>query len=123
MSNIEEEFRDIERGWVAAYLQGDAKLFDRIWSEGFVFTFPFGQFTDKARELANIKSGDLAFESLSTDSLKVRVYGQTAVMTGRLKIRGHYKDRDLSGQYRYINVLDRRLENWRIVSSHAAHIA
>ena len=123
MSNIEEEFRELDRGWVAAYLQGDTKLFDRVWVEGFVFTFPFGQFTDKTREMADIKSGDLAFESLSTDNLRVRVYGHTAVMAGRLTMRGRYKDRDLSGQYSYTNVLGKRQESWRIVASHAVHIA
>ena len=43
MNNIEQEFRDLHRGWVTAYLQGDAELFDRIWIEGYIFTFPFGR--------------------------------------------------------------------------------
>jgi hypothetical protein len=122
-SNINQEFRDLDRGWVAAYLQGDAELFDRIWIEGFVFTFPFGRCTSKAQELANLKCGDLAFESLSTDSLKVRVYGRTAVMAGRLRINGWDGDRDISGQYNYINVLGKQQESWRIVAAHAAQIA
>ena len=123
VSNIAEEFRELDRGWVAAYLQGGTRLFDRVWVEGFVFTFPFGQFTNKKRELADIRSEDLAFESLSTDNLRVRVYGHTAVMAGRLTMRGRYKDRDLSGQYSYTNVLGKRQESWRIVASHAVHIA
>ena len=122
MSNIEKAFRDIDRGWVAAYLQGDAELFDRIWAEGFVFTYPFGQFANKAREIADIESGDLAFESLCTDNLRVRVYGHTAVMGGRLTMAGRYKGLDLGGQYSYTNVLCRRRENWRIVAAHAVHI-
>ena len=121
--NINSEFRDLERGWVAAYLQGDAELFDRIWIEGFVFTFPFGRCTNKAQELANIKCGDLAFESLSTDSLTVRVYGRAAVMTGHLRLNGRDGDRDISGQYNYINVLWKQQEAWRIVASHAAQFA
>lgn len=123
MSNIEQEFRDLDRGWVAAYLQGDTELFDRIWIEGFIFTFPFGQGTNKAQEIANIKSGDLAFESLSTDNINVKVYGQTAVMAGRLMMKGRYRDQDISGQYNYINVLGKQQDGWRIVASHAAHIA
>ena len=123
MSNIEQEFRDLDRGWVAAYLLGDAELFDRIWIEGFIFTFPFGQGTNKAQEIANIKCGDLAIESLSTDNVKVRVYGKTAVMAGRLTMKGQYKDRDISGQYSYTDVLDKQQKCWRIVASHAARLA
>src|SRR5215213_10894208 len=122
MSNIEQELRDLDRGWVAAYLHGDTELFDRIWIEGFVFTFPFGQFTNKTQEMANIRSGERTFESLSTDNTKVKVYGRTAVMAGRLTMKGRYKDRDISGQYSYTNVLGKRQECWRIVASHAAHL-
>lgn len=123
MSNIERELRDLDRGWVAAYLQGDTELFDRIWIEGFIFTFPFGQFTNKTQEIANIRSGELTFDSLSTDNTKVKVYGRTAVMAGRLTMKGRYRDRDIGGQYSYTNVLGRQHECWRIVASHAAHLA
>ena len=123
MSNIEQEFRDLDRGWVAAYLQGDAEMFDRIWTEGFIFTFPFGQCTNKAQEIANIKCGDLAFESLWTENMNVRVYGKTAVITGRLTMKGRYKGQDISGQYNYTNVLGKQQECWQIVASHAAHLA
>ena len=123
MSNIEQEFRDLDRGWVAAYLQGDTDLFDRIWIEGFIFTFPFGQFTNKTQEIANIQSGSLKFESLCTDNNKVKVYGNMAVMAGRLTMQGRYKERDISGQYSYTNVLGKWQECWRIVASHAAHLA
>jgi ketosteroid isomerase-like protein len=122
-SRVDQEFRDLDRGWVAAYLLGDTELFDRIWIDGFIFTFPFGQFTNKEQEIADIKSGVLAFESLSTDDIKVKVYGNRAVMAGRFMIKGRYKDRDISGQYNYTNVLGKRQERWQIVESHAAHIA
>jgi ketosteroid isomerase-like protein len=123
MNNIEQEFRDLDRGWVAAYLQGDTELFDRIWIESFIFTFPFGQGANKAQEIADIKCGDLTFESLSTDNMKVRVYGETAVVAGRLMVNGRYKDRDISGQYNYTNVLGKQQGSWRIVASHAAPVS
>ena len=122
-ADMKREFRDLDRGWVAAFLQGDTELFDRIWIDGFIFTFPFGQCINKAQEIANIKSGDLAFESLHTGNLKVRVYGQTAVMAGRLTMKGRYKDRDISGQYSYTAVLGKQQKCWQIVASHATHIA
>jgi hypothetical protein len=117
---IDQEFQDLDRGWVAAYLQGNAELFDRIWPSGFIFTFPFGRFANKEQELADIKSGDLAFESLSTADTTVRVYGKTAVMAGRFSMKGLYKGRDISGQYNYTNVLERQEDQyWQIVASHA----
>ena len=102
---IEQEFKDLDRRWVAAYLQGTTDLFDRVWADGFIFTSPFGQFTNKEQEIADIKSGALSFESLSTGDIKVEFYGSTAVMAGCLTMKGRYKDRDISSQYTYANVL------------------
>ncbi|HYJ86689.1 MAG TPA: nuclear transport factor 2 family protein [Pyrinomonadaceae bacterium] len=121
---INEEFKDLERGWVAAYLQGDPELFDRVWTEGFIFTFPFAQFSNKEQALADIKSGNLAFESLSTEDMTVRIYGETAVMAGRFTMKGQYRGRDISGKYNYTNVLEKQEEHsWQIVASHAAPVA
>jgi ketosteroid isomerase-like protein len=123
-TGMEQEFKDLDRGWVAAYLQGTADLFDRVWADDFIFTSPFGQFTNKEREIADIKSGALSFESLSTGDIIVKVYGNTAVMAGSLTMKGRYKDRDISGQYSYTNILrSQQQECWRIVASHAAHIS
>jgi Domain of unknown function (DUF4440) len=122
-SNIENEFKDLDRGWVAAFLQGTMELFDRIWIDGFIFTFPFGQFANKEREIASIKSGTLVLDSLSTENIEVKVYGNTAVMAGRFTMKGRHKDRDISGQYSYTNVYWKRgqEECWQIVAAHASH--
>jgi ketosteroid isomerase-like protein len=120
---INEEFKDLERGWVAAYLQGDPELFDRIWTEGFIFTFPFAQFSNKEQALADIQSGNLAFESLSTEDMTVKMYGETAVMTGRFMMKAQYRGRDISGEYNYTNVLEKEQGHaWQIVASHAAPV-
>ena len=118
---IDLEFQDLERGWVAAYLQGDAELFDRIWTDGFIFTFPFAQFSNKEQALADIRSGDLAFDSFSSEDMTVRFYGKTAVMAGRFMMKGRYRGRDISGEYNYTNVLEKQQKQWwQIVASHAA---
>lgn len=118
------EFRELDRGWVAAYLQGNGELFDRVWAKGFIFTFPFAQFSNRDQELADIKSGQLVFRSLSTDHVTVELLGKTAVMAGRFKMIGEYKSRDISGEYDYTNVLEKEIEgNWQIVASHAARVS
>lgn len=120
---IDEEFKELDREWVAAYLQGDRELFDRVWIEGFIFTFPFAQFNNKEQELADIESGTLAFESLSTEDMTVKYYGKTAVMAGRFMMKARYRGRDISGEYNYTNVLEKQQErSWQIVASHAAPV-
>ena len=120
LNSLDQEFIDLDRGWAAAYAQGNAELFNRIWTEGFVFTFPFGQFNNKEQEISNIDSGRVAFEFLSTDNPTVRVYGNTAVMAGHFLMKGRYEARDISGRYGYSNVLERQPDElWKIVASQA----
>lgn len=33
---IEQEFKELNRGWVAADLQGTTELFDRVWADSFI---------------------------------------------------------------------------------------
>jgi hypothetical protein len=121
VNSLDQEFIDLDRGWVAAYLQGSAELFNRIWTERFVFTFPFGQFNNKEREISNIDSGSVAFESISSDNLTIRVYGHTAVMAGHFRMKGRYEARDISGLYGYTNVLEKQPDElWQIVASQAS---
>jgi len=124
ITNLDQEFKDLDRGWVAAYLQGDAELFNRIWTEGFVFTFPFGQFCNKAQEISNIESGTLLFESISSGNPTIKVYGDTAVMTGNFALKGNCEGRNISGLYTYTNVLGRQADDlWKIVASQANQLA
>jgi hypothetical protein len=124
MTRLDQELNDLDRGWVAAYLQGDAELFNRIWPERFVFTFPFGEFTSRKQEISNIDSGKLSCESISTNSLAVRVYGTTMVMTGQFVMKGRSEGRDISGRYSYANVVERqRDERLQIVASQANRLA
>ena len=120
MNSLDQEFIDLDRGWVAAYLQGNAELFNRIWTERFVFTFPFGKFNNKEHEISNIESGSVAFESISSDNLTVTAYRNTVVMAGDFIMKGQYEGRDISGRYSYTNVLGKQHDDlWQIVASHA----
>ena len=44
-----------------------------VWANAFIFRSPFGQFTNKEQEIADIRSGDLAFESQNRHGVKVRL--------------------------------------------------
>ena len=77
----------------------------------------------KAQDIATITSGDLAFESAVLDNVKVRVYGDTAVVTGRTTNKGKYKGQDISGQYQFTDVFVKQGGRWRAVASHATRIA
>nr|MBA3766029.1 nuclear transport factor 2 family protein [Acidobacteriota bacterium] len=57
-----------------------------------------------------------------SDRLKVRVYGETAVVTGRATVKGKYKGMDISGQYRYTHVFVKQRGHWLVVTAQQTRV-
>jgi len=77
----------------------------------------------KADDLELIKSGDSVITSWVKDEMKVRVYGDAAVVTGRDTIKETYKGKDTSDQYRFTDTWVKRAGRWQCVAAHSSVIA
>ncbi len=91
----------LEHEWVEAVIARDTSLLDRILAESFIITTGFGVFT-KRQCLEYLRSDDLQLESITHDGgTMLHNYGDEAVVNGSVTIKGVYRGRDVSGQYRY----------------------
>ena len=54
---------------------------------------------------------------MNIDEMKVRVYGDTAVVTGQSTVKGMFKTQDISGKYRWTDVFVKRDGKWQIVNA------
>lgn len=61
-------------------------------------------------------------ESLTLDNIKVRVYGDTAVLTADRKAESSLRGTDTSGHQRMIRVLVKRQGRWQPVAMQATAI-
>lgn len=115
-SKIEQELLKANREYDAAIVAGDANVLDRIFADDFVYTNPDGEVKNKAQQLAFARSGDLKLESGQSDDVKVRVYGNTAVMTGRFTAKGQFKGKNLEINERYTAVWIKQNGRWRLIA-------
>lgn len=122
VTNDEQAIKQIEQELLDALLKGDASANERYQADTYVFTAPDGTVMNKAKGIADIKSGDLKFESSKMDDIKVQVYGNTAVVTCRTTDKGKYKDMDLSGQYRWTDTFAKTNGRWQLVAGHGTKI-
>ena len=120
---MEDEIRRIEFDWGVAFERRDMATLDRMMDDEYVVTDPLGNVRTKAESLAAIESSDVLFESTRSDNVKVRINGDTAVVTGRSSFRGWYKGLSMAGQYQYTDVLVKRSGSWKAVSSHITALA
>jgi ketosteroid isomerase-like protein len=121
--DVERSVMQIEQELVKGLMAGDASMFERYLSETYIFTAPDGVVTDKAQTIADIKSGDLKFQSSKLDNMKVQAYGDTAIATYGSTDKGSYKGKDISGLFRWTDVFVKRNGRWQIVAGHGTPVS
>lgn len=121
-SQIEHEVRRMSSEWVAALVQRDTSTLARIMARDCTFTYPLeGDGTEQF--IADVDSGDLTVETMTRDNVEVRVFGQTAVLTGVDTAKWIYKGHVIEGYYRTIHVYAERDGRWQLVAIQACPIA
>jgi ketosteroid isomerase-like protein len=121
-SSAEKELVKLEVGWADAFLKADVAFLDRILADDYTDTDENGTVSTKAQDIADLKSGDIKFTSAINDEFKVRVYGNAAVVTGRLTMKAQYKGKDISGQYRWTDTWVKRAGHWQCVATGVSKI-
>jgi ketosteroid isomerase-like protein len=121
--NAEQAVRQLHSELVQAQLKNDTVALDRIWADDHTFTNPLGVVQTKAERLREMKSGDRKLESFSIAEVQVRVYGNTAVVTSHATLKGQRQGRDISGQFRGIDVYVNKRGRWQVVAAQATRIA
>jgi ketosteroid isomerase-like protein len=122
--NPVQELTKLENDWNDATVKHDWAVLDQILTGDYTWTDLDGNVWTKPEFLASLKSGESTITSSITDDIKVRVYGDTAVVTGRTTVKEQYKGKDISGQYRWTDmwVKDYR-GRWRCVADQGSRIA
>jgi ketosteroid isomerase-like protein len=66
--------------------------------------------------VADLLSPELVIEPYTVEDFEVRLYGDTALLSGRTRMTGRYDGKAFSSHYRYIDVYVKRAGAWKIVS-------
>src|SRR5262249_28181135 len=122
----EREIRALEAKLSEAVIAGDRAFFERVLAADFTHTSHSGQFKSRAQWMAENKfenrpgrpqPGKTHYQSFDVEDLAVRIYGETAVVTGRSIPRGTTaKGEPICGRYRYLRVWVKRAGQWQVVA-------
>jgi ketosteroid isomerase-like protein len=120
MGGVEETLMQMEKDLSQAFVKGDPAVVERMEAAEFVGTAPDGKVGDKAQDMSDVKTGKMKAESAEPDEMKVHVYGNAAVVTGRMTVKGgQYDGQDISGQYRFTDTWVKNKGKWQVVASQA----
>ena len=121
--SAEQELLKLEQDWTNAEVKADLAFLDRILADDWLFTDPDGVVWTKAKSLAVLKSGEDVVSSMVPDDMKVRIYGDAAVVTGRATTKETFKGKDISGLHRWTDTWIKKAGRWQCVATHASAIA
>ena len=119
------ELVQLERDIGAANVRRDAAFFERVEADEFVFTDSGGGLTTKAENVASVRkpaNPDVKLLAYDVDDVQVRLYGDAAVVTGRVTTRQLVKGEERAGRSRFTDVFVRRDGRWQIVAGHSSRI-
>jgi ketosteroid isomerase-like protein len=115
---VEQAIRQVDHERIQAQIGADAVALDRIYDDGFIGIGPSGTVRTKAQVIADFTSGELKFQSITTDDVQLRVYGNTVVETGRSTMIGQDKGKAVPRDNRFTRVWIKQGRRWRLVANH-----
>ncbi|HSK09768.1 MAG TPA: nuclear transport factor 2 family protein [Vicinamibacterales bacterium] len=117
-----EAVLELGKEWQEAARNKDVETLRRIYHDDFTEVDPGGMKRGKEEAIAEVRAGDLVFESFSQEAVDARVYGDTAVVVGTTRVAGRYKDEDISGRYRWTDTYVRRDGRWQAIASQVTRV-
>ena len=79
------ELERLETVWNEAHAHGDATALERLWADDMEVAVPKMPVMTKADALKFARSGRMKFLTYRTSDIRVRLYDNAAVVTGRLQ--------------------------------------
>ena len=117
-TSVEEIIRKLDNERIQAQIHADATALDRIYAADFIGVGPSGTVRTKPQVISDFTSGNLKFQSITTDEVQVRVYGDAAVETGRSTMIGHDKGKTVPRDTRFTRVWVKQQDRWQLVANH-----
>lgn len=84
----EEEVLRLEKEFSQAIVKNDAVAVGRLLADDWIIIDPDGGIIDRARFLGVMESGALTHEMMESDDARVRIYGNTAIVTALTTTQG-----------------------------------
>ena len=117
-ATVEQELTKLKQDVVQAYVARDAKALARIYSDDFTSTNASGKTRTKADEVADIAApGGSRLESGRYEPVKVRVFGDVAVMSGHGNLRWADTEGTRDSRYYSFNVFVKRDGRWQYAAA------
>lgn len=121
-TNAADQLKQIENNWTDAQKTRDADKLRDILAENWIGIGPDGKTSDRAKALEDLKSPGNSLDTLEMGPMEVRLFGNTAVVTGSDTEKSMENGKDSSGKYIWTDVFVKQKGKWKAVASQSAKV-
>jgi ketosteroid isomerase-like protein len=110
--------RALELKWTESYRQRSIDILSSLLAEEFVITVEDGNVYSKAGYISHTADSKVRIEVAEMSDLKVRMHGETAVVTGAYHEKGTFEGKTYEYHDRLTDVWVKAGGKWQVVASH-----
>lgn len=113
----EQQLLQIERAWRKARVEGDIAFLETLYGKELRFTGADGSVVERDTDISRFASGKIRPEFIEAEDLRVLLYRDVGVVTGRDHLKGTYNGVAGEGRVRFTHVFVYRDGRWQLVAS------
>ena len=117
-----DDIDQLDQQWAQAIINGDMRAFDALNANEFFYNRRGGDSFSKAEYIAFLTSGDVKVKKAAREDVSIRIYGDTAVVTGIQHVDVNLKGEDRRVDIRYLHVWVNGPGGWRLVARQATNL-
>ena len=117
-AEAERAVRQQDQERIHAQIAADTIALRRIYADDFLGIGPTGVVRNKSEVVADFTSHALTYQSITTSDVLVRVFGNTAVETGRSTMVGQDRGKTVPRDNRFTRVWVMKDGRWQLVANH-----
>ena len=119
-----KELLQLESQMARAWVQRDAQTLEQILDDDYTLGGTGEALIGKEQYIAGLDNPEFQTTSAIVDDLRIRVYSDAAVVTGRATYQGRSKKRGTYlDRFRFTDTFIRRDSIWKCVATHASALA
>lgn len=122
ISEDEKAIWNTEYRWTQALIKGDAKTRGEIETKNYSLTEPGGDINSREDDIEELTSGRMVYKSLSMHEQSLKLYGNAAVITGRLAVSVTADGGPLEGVFAFTDTLVKENGVWKKAATHVSQI-
>jgi ketosteroid isomerase-like protein len=120
---VESQIVDAEERLRAAMLSSDVPALDDLLASELLFTNHLGQLLGKEDDLAAHRSGLLKVKDLLASEQHIRLEGDVAIVSVRMRMSGTYAGNPANGDFRFTRVWGLSpAKTWHVIAAHAGMV-